>query len=171
MCSSDLSASFVDVKQLANWLDQGDTCVIDLSTAAQFIKGHISGAWGMLRSTLGFDVKHLLALKGNLPSRVVLTCADGSVSPYAQTDVQHALEQAGWQAQVHVLSGGNGAWAVAGQPLSAGTKGLLAQRIDRYRRPYEGTSNAHAAMQAYLDWEFGLVEQLKRDGTHHFNVI
>jgi len=26
-------------------------------------------------------------------------------------------------------------------------------------------------MQAYLDWEFGLVEQLGRDGTHGFHVI
>jgi len=26
-------------------------------------------------------------------------------------------------------------------------------------------------MQAYLDWEFGLVEQLARDGTHGFYVI
>jgi hypothetical protein len=26
-------------------------------------------------------------------------------------------------------------------------------------------------MQAYLDWEFGLVEQLGRDGTHGFVVI
>ncbi len=28
-----------------------------------------------------------------------------------------------------------------------------------------------AAMQAYLDWEFGLVAQLERDGTHGFYVI
>jgi len=26
-------------------------------------------------------------------------------------------------------------------------------------------------MQAYLDWEFGLVDQLARDGTHGFYVI
>ena len=26
-------------------------------------------------------------------------------------------------------------------------------------------------MQAYLDWEYGLVEQLGRDGTHHFKVL
>jgi len=26
-------------------------------------------------------------------------------------------------------------------------------------------------MQAYLDWEFGLVAQLGRDGTHGFKVI
>jgi hypothetical protein len=41
----------------------------------------------------------------------------------------------------------------------------------RYKRPYEGTDNAQAAMQAYLDWEFGLVDQLRRDGTHGFVVI
>jgi len=26
-------------------------------------------------------------------------------------------------------------------------------------------------MQAYLDWEFGLVDQLGKDGTHHFWVL
>ena len=41
----------------------------------------------------------------------------------------------------------------------------------RYRRPYEGTDALEAKMQAYLDWEFGLVEQLQRDGTHGFFVI
>jgi rhodanese-related sulfurtransferase len=41
----------------------------------------------------------------------------------------------------------------------------------RYRRPYEGTDVNAGAMQAYLDWEYGLVEQLKRDGTHGFFVI
>jgi hypothetical protein len=27
------------------------------------------------------------------------------------------------------------------------------------------------AMQAYLEWEHGLVEQLRKDGTHGFKVI
>ena len=44
-------------------------------------------------------------------------------------------------------------------------------REGRYRRPYEGTDNQAAAMQAYLDWEYGLVDQLERDGTHGFFVI
>jgi hypothetical protein len=26
-------------------------------------------------------------------------------------------------------------------------------------------------MQAYLDWEFGLIAQLDRDGTHGFKVL
>lgn len=42
---------------------------------------------------------------------------------------------------------------------------------DIYKRPYEGTDNASAAMQAYLDWEYGLVDQLARDGTHGFFAI
>jgi len=41
----------------------------------------------------------------------------------------------------------------------------------RYRRPYEGTDVKESAMQAYLDWEYGLVEQLRRDATHGFFVI
>jgi hypothetical protein len=41
----------------------------------------------------------------------------------------------------------------------------------RYRRPYEGTDIDTGAMQAYLDWEYGLVEQLQRDGSHGFFVI
>jgi hypothetical protein len=43
--------------------------------------------------------------------------------------------------------------------------------VDVYRRPYEGTAADPAAMQAYLDWEYGLVAQLERDGTHHFHVL
>jgi rhodanese-related sulfurtransferase len=41
----------------------------------------------------------------------------------------------------------------------------------RYRRPYERIDVSASAMQSYLDWEYGLVEQLKRDGTHGFFVI
>ena len=42
---------------------------------------------------------------------------------------------------------------------------------DVYVRPYVGTSVAPAVMQAYLDWEHGLVAQLGRDGTHRFWVL
>ncbi len=41
----------------------------------------------------------------------------------------------------------------------------------RYRRPYEGTDVSSNAMQAYLDWEYGLVNQLRHDATHGFFVI
>ena len=70
-----------------------------------------------------------------------------------------------------VLEGGTAAWIAAGQPLESGLARQASEPDDVYRRPYEGTDNAASAMQAYLDWEFGLVEQLRRDGTHGFYVI
>ena len=167
----DPVAAWVSVEQLTQWLPSNSAWVIDLSTAAQFIKGHIPGALGLLRSTLLADVELALKMRAQAPSRCVLTCADGVASSYAQADLEAVLQQLQVSASVHVLSQGNQGWRQSGQVLQTGVEGLLAQRIDRYRRPYEGTSNAHAAMQAYLDWEFGLVEQLQRDGTHHFAVI
>ena len=72
---------------------------------------------------------------------------------------------------VAVLAGGNTAWVAEGQPVETGDAGLASPRIDRYRRPYEGTDAPREAMQAYLDGEYGLVEQLGRDGTHGFQVL
>jgi predicted metal-dependent enzyme (double-stranded beta helix superfamily)/rhodanese-related sulfurtransferase len=162
----------IEVAQLQEWLARGgDTWVIDLGTAEQFIKGHIPGALGLLRSTLAFDLRQALASRTGAPRRCVLTCADGVASAYAEADLLEALAAGGVPASVHRLTGGNAAWAAAGAVLHAGTEGLVAQRIDRYRRPYEGTGNPAAAMQAYLDWEYGLIDQLRRDGTHHFRVM
>ena len=151
--------------QLKNWLNDRNshTVVLDFSTSAQFVKGHIQNAWWVLRSQLkaSLDKAH----KGH---RYVLTCQDGSVSRFAVADVQALIKQG---VSVLWLEGGNEAWLKAGNKLHSGDSQLAAERIDRYRRPYEGTDNPVAAMQGYLDWEFGLVEQLARDGTHHFRVI
>ena len=55
--------------------------------------------------------------------------------------------------------------------LESGQGELLSPALDVYRRPYEGTGIDPAVMQAYLDWEYGLVAQLERDGTHGFWVL
>lgn len=72
---------------------------------------------------------------------------------------------------VSVLKGGNTAWKAAGLPVEAGDKALLLPRIDRYRHPYESAGNSAEAMQAYFNWEIGLVEQLDCHGTHGFSVL
>jgi 3-mercaptopyruvate sulfurtransferase SseA len=95
----------------------------------------------------------------------VLTCGSSLLARFAAVDLQ-ALTAA----EVFVLEGGNAAWFDAGLPAEQGETRLAVPRTDRYRRPYEGTDNAAAAMQAYLDWEFGLIAQLDRDGTHFFEV-
>jgi rhodanese-related sulfurtransferase len=75
------------------------------------------------------------------------------------------LAQMGWD--VYVLDGGYD------RALEAGAPHVVPKPdpAHRYRRPYEGTEASREAMQAYLDWEYGLVEQLRRDGTHGFVVI
>jgi rhodanese-related sulfurtransferase len=135
--------------------------VVDLTTSANHVRRHIPGAWFALRT----DLQQALS---RIPKadRYVLTCGSSLLAKYA---VQEFAEATG--ATVEVLEGGNQAWADTGLPVEAGEQRLASPRVDRYRRPYEGTDNAHEAMQAYLDWEFGLVEQLGRDGTHGFKVI
>ena len=135
--------------------------VIDLSRHAQYVQGHIPGAWYALRS-------HLRQALGGMPRapRVVITCPDGLLSSFAAPDVSVAIGR-----EVEVLEGGMQAWRAAGHALEQGPTHLASPPLDRYKRPYEGTDSAREAMQGYLDWEFGLVGQLGRDGTHHFRVI
>jgi rhodanese-related sulfurtransferase len=75
------------------------------------------------------------------------------------------LAQMGWE--VLVLEGGYDGKLETGPPLAIPKP----DPSHRYRRPYEGTDVKESAMQAYLDWEYGLVEQLRRDATHGFFVI
>ena len=135
--------------------------VIDLSKHAQYVQGHIPGAQYVLRS----QFKQALSRVPNA-SAYVLVCPDGMLSGYA-----HAESAAVLQAPVSVLTGGTQAWKAAGLALEKGATALLSEPIDRYKRPYEGTDAPREAMQAYLDWEFGLVAQLGVDGTHHFEVV
>ena len=67
------------------------------------------------------------------------------------------LAQMGWE--VYVLAA-QPASARSVQGCGAG-QARDARGPDRYRRPYEGTDAPPRAMQAYLDWEFGLVAQLE----------
>jgi rhodanese-related sulfurtransferase len=83
--------------------------------------------------------------------------ATGAVAPPSPPDV--------------ALAGGTQGWARSGRPLESGQGEMLSPTLDVYRRPYEGTGIDPAVMQAYLDWEYGLVGQLGRDGTHGFWVL
>lgn len=154
----------VDARALAGWLDAGntgDTAVIDVTRSANYVARHIPGAWFAVRSDLSAALKRIPAAR-----RYVLTCGSSLLARFAAVDLAKLT-----QAEVWVLDGGTAAWVAAGLPVESGETRLASDRIDRYRRPYEGTSAPRAAMQGYLDWEFGLVEQLGRDGTHGFRVI
>lgn len=75
------------------------------------------------------------------------------------------LAQMAWE--VYVLESGQDDGLEVGPPQTIPKP----DPSQRYRRPYEGTAASRDAMQAYLDWEYGLVEQLRRDDSHGFFVI
>ncbi|MFA8327138.1 rhodanese-related sulfurtransferase [Burkholderia ubonensis] len=151
---------------LAGWLREAapdEIAIVDVTASANYVKRHIPGAWFAVRAQLRDALAAIPAAR-----RYVFTCGSSLLARFAAADARALLPAS---AQIVVLAGGTAAWIDAGLPVEAGDTRLASPRIDRYRRPYEGTDNAAAAMQAYLDWEFGLVDQLKRDGTHHFRVI
>ena len=153
---------FISPQQLADWLAEGQTQVLDFTTRANHHNSHIPGAGWLLRSTLQQQGKAVLPDA----RRYVLTCGSSLLAGYA---VEQVAELTG--KPVFVLEGGNAAWRAANLPTEQGEQQLLSSAIDRYRRPYEGSDIEPGVMQAYLDWEYGLVAQLDRDGTHGFRVL
>jgi len=139
----------------------GRTLVLDVAPSPLFLRGHIPGAWWVSMPRLSDAVWAWPAA-----DRVVVTSPDGVIAAFAAPRVARVVS-----APVEVAAGGTAAWQAAGLPLEQGPEHLSTPLTDVYKRPYEGTDNAAVAMQAYLDWEYGLVAQLERDGTHGFRVL
>ena len=130
----------------------------DVRQPVDFAAGHLVGFRNAPGGQLVQETDHFAPVRG---ARIVLADDLGS-----RADMTASwLAQLGWD--VSVLDDPTAGERIAGAddaPAPRGSEG-------RYKRPYEGTDNAQAAMQAYLDWEYGLVAQLERDGTHGFFVI
>ncbi|MET4801303.1 rhodanese-like domain-containing protein [Bradyrhizobium sp. LB11.1] len=130
----------------------------DVRDAEEYAAGHLPGFRHYPGGQLVQETDMAAPVRG---ARILLTDDKG-----VRADMTASwLAQMGWE--VYVLEGG-----YAG-PLEVGPPLVLPKPdpAHRYRRPYEGTDTAERAMQAYLDWEYGLVDQLRRDGTHGFYVI
>ena len=150
----------IRAREMAALVAQTDRTLyrFDVREAEEYAAGHLPGFRHYPGGQLVQETDMAAPVRG---ARILLT-DDRSV----RADMTASwLAQMGWE--VYVLEGGYGATLEIGPPR-------VLPRPDpahRYRRPYEGTDVAQAAMQAYLDWEYGLVEQLRRDGTHGFYVI
>ena len=130
----------------------------DVRSPEEYAAGHLPGFASAPGGQLVQETDHVAPVRG---ARIVLADDDGVRAPMTAS----WLAQMGWE--VYVLEpAGPGAFTETGAPAMAHSVGT-----QRYRRPYEGTDASPEAMQAYLDWEFGLVDQLARDGTHHFKVL
>ncbi|MGJ7490781.1 rhodanese-like domain-containing protein [Variovorax sp. ZT4R33] len=131
----------------------------DVRTPEEYAAGHLPGFASAPGGQLVQETDHHVPVRG---ARIVLADDDGVRASMTAS----WLAQMGWEVVVVDPVAPASALSETGAPSVAHTVGA-----QRYRRPYEGTDASPEAMQAYLDWEFGLVEQLARDGTHHFKVI
>ncbi|UPJ59309.1 rhodanese-like domain-containing protein [Bradyrhizobium sp. 192] len=153
-------ARHIGASEMAALLAQTDRTLyrFDVRDAEEYAAGHLPGFRHYPGGQLVQETDMAAPVRG---ARIVLADDKG-----VRADMTASwLAQMGWE--VYVLEGGyDGA-------LEIGPPRVLPKPdpAHRYRRPYEGTDIAEKAMQAYLDWEYGLVEQLRRDGTHGFYVI
>lgn len=130
----------------------------DVRDAEEYAAGHIPGFRHYPGGQLVQETDMAAPVRG---ARILLTDDKG-----VRADMTASwLAQMGWE--VYVLEGGYAGTLEVGPPLVLPKP----DPAHRYRRPYEGTDIAERAMQAYLEWEYGLVDQLRRDGTHGFYVI
>jgi rhodanese-related sulfurtransferase len=150
----------IGLAEMAALQEQGDRTLyrFDVRSEEEYTAGHLAGFRHYAGGQLVQEVDMAAPVRG---ARIVLT-DDRSV----RADMTASwLAQMGWE--VYVLEGGYDGALEVGPPL-------VIPKPDpshRYRRPYEGTDVKESAMQAYLDWEYGLVDQLRRDATHGFFVI
>lgn len=151
--------AMMSVEDLAQALQSEQVVLIDLAPSAIHRMAHIPRSRFAIRARL----EQVLGDLGR-DCDIVLTSPEGSLAAFAAADLARGR-------RIHVLEGGNAAWKASGRPLEKGFDHALTPTDDVYKRPYVGTDNAQAQMQAYLDWEYGLVDQLERDATHGFFVI
>ena len=123
--------------------------------------GHIPGAHFIRGARLRTDIARV---RGVGP--IVLTSPDGRLAADNASELVGATTR-----PVGVLDGGTAAWMAAGLPLETQVVSWLSEPRDVYKRPYEGTDNPRAAMQAYIDWELQLIAQIANDGVCNFRVV
>jgi rhodanese-related sulfurtransferase len=130
----------------------------DVRSADDYAAGHTTGFRHYPGGQLVQEIDIAAPVRG---ARILLTDDMG-----VRADMTASwLAQMGWE--TYVLDGGYDGKLEVGPPQVLPKP----DPSQRYRRPYEGTDVDTNAMQAYLDWEYGLVEQLRRDATHGFFVI
>jgi rhodanese-related sulfurtransferase len=138
----------------------------DVRTPEEFSTGHLPGFLSAPGGQLVQETDASMPVRG---ARVVLADQDGVRANMSAS----WLAQMGWEVWVlEELSAANLVQITSTEDaITSIETSPSVPRSQRYIRPYEGTDNPHEAMQAYLDWEYGLVDQLARDGTHGFHVL
>src|SRR5271170_5123530 len=145
LASTAPSGATIDAATLHGLLSGNAATVVDLSLSPNYLARHIPGAWFAIRTRLDRALRKI-----PLGGMLVFTSEDGALAKLAVAEAAALTEL-----PVRALDGGNNAWQAAGYAFSK--EGNMAdEAVDQWRKPYERSGDAKAAMQEYLAWETDL---------------
>ena len=154
------SAPTMAAPDAAQHFAAGTAVVLDLANSKDFRKAHIASAH--------FCERHQIedcACAHRDKKFVILTSPNGDLAAVAAGSLSSA------DGRVIALAGGTSAWAQAGYPVESGAGNLPDKPTDVFYRPYDLGDTAETAMQAYLDWEKGLLGRLADEPGVSFSYV
>ena len=140
---------------LAAALERGEADVVDVSLSRSYRAAHLPGARHGIRARLGRSLADRPRERA-----LVVTADDEALGRLAAADLRNELH-----APVRYLEGGNRGWAEAGYPMTTADPEFLDVADDVRVRVNEAEEGMEKAMNDYLEWEIGLVDDVARDGT------
>jgi rhodanese-related sulfurtransferase len=154
----ELDLPCVEPADLHRLLQAGQTVVLDVADSLSYRRGHIPGAWFVIRSRMADSLDAI-----SVSQSFVVTGDDLVLAALTARDLARVSD---WP--VSILRGGNAAWREAKLPLNSGFERLATPADDIFRQPFlwgqfePMSDDFKTAAYAYFEWELQLVEQLDR---------
>jgi rhodanese-related sulfurtransferase len=156
----------IETGELDALLQAKKATVIDVADSLSYKKGHIPGAWFVIRSRLNEALGTIpqsssFVVTGDNPALVALTGRD-------------LAEISG--RPVSILEGGNAAWRKANLPLTSGFEKLATKTDDIFLQPFlwgqfePMSPEFKEAANAYFEWELQLPGRLERAKETNFKA-
>ena len=151
----ELRVEGITPEALAADLARGEAEVVDVSLSRSYRSGHLPGARHGIRARLGRNLADRPRVR-----LLVVTADDEALARLAAADLAEAPET-----PVKFLEGGNGGWTAGGYAMTTADPSFLDAPDDVRVRVNEDEGGMEKAMNDYLEWEIGLVDDVARDGT------
>jgi rhodanese-related sulfurtransferase len=156
----------VDAAKLSELLKMNSATIVDVADSASYVKGHIPGAWFVIRARLGESIKRMPPSES-----FVVTGNEAILVALAAQDLATLTGKS-----VSVLAGGNAAWRKAGLQMKSGMERPGTQVDDIFLQPFlwgqldPASAEFRKAASDYLTWELQLPEQLERAKETDFKL-
>jgi rhodanese-related sulfurtransferase len=156
----------VDAVELSEMLKTNGATVVDVADSSSYLKGHIPGAWFVIRARLGESIQKMPASQS-----LVVTGNETALTALTAQDLAKLTGKS-----VSVLAGGNAAWRKAGLPVRSGMERPGTQVDDTFVQPFlwgqldPASAEFRTAANDYLAWELQLPMQLEKAKETDFKL-